>query len=339
MTDTLSLSRILSGHTITLLHGDRVLVTGGRAQPPEGALGVAINMCEMYDPGTGLWKEAAFMNKSRTSHTATALEDGRVLVTGGYIQEEQNWTASVEVYDPSDDTWTEIPSMNESRWGHAALLLNNGDVLICGPYTCEVYDVENNQWHEAGEMSETRYYHTMYYLDAINKILIMGGDESWEIFDPHSMVSVHNETFPILQQLSKNHVKLQDGRVLVAGGEFHGFVGGMPVIGLTDRSWVYDITTNVQYEREIVDTFSLFQNYPNPFNPSTVIRFSVPAECYVSLKVYDILGREIKTLINGDIPAGTYHIQFNAGSLSSGVYFYTLRAADYIEMKRMVLTR
>ena len=86
-------------------------------------------------------------------------------------------------------------------------------------------------------------------------------------------------------------------------------------------------------------TFSLKQNYPNPFNPSTTIEYSVPANSLVSLKVYDIQGREIAALINKQQDAGSYITTWNASNVSSGVYFYKLTAGSYTQTKKMLLSK
>jgi hypothetical protein len=85
--------------------------------------------------------------------------------------------------------------------------------------------------------------------------------------------------------------------------------------------------------------FNLEQNYPNPFNPKTVIGYRLPVTGNVTLKVYDVLGSEVATLVNEYKPAGRYEVNFNAESLSSGIYFYKLRAGSYNETKKMVLIR
>ena len=85
--------------------------------------------------------------------------------------------------------------------------------------------------------------------------------------------------------------------------------------------------------------FLLSQNYPNPFNPSTAIQYSIPQQSFVTLKVYDLLGREVATLVNEVEPTGYYEKEFNASSLPSGVYFYRLQAAGYVETKKMILMR
>jgi ligand-binding sensor domain-containing protein len=86
-------------------------------------------------------------------------------------------------------------------------------------------------------------------------------------------------------------------------------------------------------------SFSLSQNYPNPFNPSTSIQYQIPTASFVSLRVFDLLGREITTLVNEWIPSGTYTINFDGSSLSSGVYFYSIGANNFRQTKKLVLLR
>jgi hypothetical protein len=93
---------------------------------------------------------------------------------------------------------------------------------------------------------------------------------------------------------------------------------------------------------QIPEKFSLGQNYPNPFNPGTVINYQLPAigtRFIVSLKVFDLLGREVATLENEQKAAGNYSVPFDASKLASGVYFYQLKAGSYIQTKKMLLLR
>ena len=85
--------------------------------------------------------------------------------------------------------------------------------------------------------------------------------------------------------------------------------------------------------------FSLDQNYPNPFNPATSISFSLPSKSFVSLKVFDALGREVSILLADELPAGTYERQWNAAALPSGVYFYRLQAGSFTETKKLLFLR
>ncbi|MDP2303669.1 MAG: T9SS type A sorting domain-containing protein [Ignavibacteria bacterium] len=85
--------------------------------------------------------------------------------------------------------------------------------------------------------------------------------------------------------------------------------------------------------------YALFQNYPNPFNPMTTITYQIPKEGLVTLKIYDILGKEVATLINEEKQAGKYSIDFNASKLSSGVYLYELRSNEYKSTKKLLLMK
>lgn len=89
----------------------------------------------------------------------------------------------------------------------------------------------------------------------------------------------------------------------------------------------------------LADVFSLSQNYPNPFNPTTKINFSIAKAGFVSLKVYDILGNEVSSIVNEQLSQGAYSVDFNGSALSSGVYFYRIRTSDFSEVKRMYLVK
>jgi hypothetical protein len=99
------------------------------------------------------------------------------------------------------------------------------------------------------------------------------------------------------------------------------------------------ITSVEHYSSGIPKEFTLAQNYPNPFNPSTSISFSLPTKSFVSLKVFDLIGREVATLVSEEMSAGNYTRQWNAVNMSSGIYFYRLHAGAYRETKKLVLLK
>lgn len=100
------------------------------------------------------------------------------------------------------------------------------------------------------------------------------------------------------------------------------------------------VITNLNPNNEIIpDKFELSQNYPNPFNPSTVIKFALPTGSKVSLKVYNVLGEEIASLVNSNLSAGTYNYEFDASNLSAGIYFYRLTTDNFSETKKMMLVK
>jgi hypothetical protein len=100
------------------------------------------------------------------------------------------------------------------------------------------------------------------------------------------------------------------------------------------------LITNIVADATVtVDDFELSQNYPNPFNPVTTIRYKIPDQSFATLKVFDLLGREISTLVNEEKSAGNYEVKFNASSLPSGIYFYRLQSANFDKIKKMILMK
>ena len=112
--------------------------------------------------------------------------------------------------------------------------------------------------------------------------------------------------------------------------------------GIAIHSYKYyksQILTDVTDEPELKTGFQLKQNYPNPFNPSTIIKFTIPSQETAHLAVYDTMGREVATLVNGYKAAGEYEVEFDASGLSSGVYFYRLTAGSYKQVRKMLLLK
>ncbi|MEJ2196738.1 MAG: T9SS type A sorting domain-containing protein [Ignavibacteriaceae bacterium] len=114
-------------------------------------------------------------------------------------------------------------------------------------------------------------------------------------------------------------------------------VGGIAFIDDLELSVISDIESSTA--DEIPDNFELSQNYPNPFNPSTTLKYSVPKFSNVVIKVFDILGNEIQTLVNKEKATGTYELTWYAEGFPSGVYFYRLQAGDFVETKKMILMK
>jgi len=118
--------------------------------------------------------------------------------------------------------------------------------------------------------------------------------------------------------------------------------------GFYDGQASYEQSLTIKYSQPVniisnsntlTYNFSLAQNYPNPFNPTTVIGFQLPADGFVNLKIYDINGREVSELVNAKLNAGEYKIDFNAGNLPSGVYYYKMTTESFSETKKMILVK
>jgi hypothetical protein len=125
----------------------------------------------------------------------------------------------------------------------------------------------------------------------------------------------------------------------------YGCIDGGPLGNNTDYSGIdalrveRDLTGIHNTGGEVPAEYSLSQNYPNPFNPVTNIAFSIPQSGFVTLKVFDVSGKESVVLVNQQMSAGSYRVDFDASSLSSGIYFYNLTSGNYSETKKMVLVK
>ena len=101
-----------------------------------------------------------------------------------------------------------------------------------------------------------------------------------------------------------------------------------------------DVITGINSKyHKTLSTYRLYQNYPNPFNPDTKIKYTIPHSNNVSLKVYDILGKEIMTLVDEYKISGNYEVILNASSLSSGIYFYKIITGNYIDTKKLMIIK
>jgi hypothetical protein len=144
-----------------------------------------------------------------------------------------------------------------------------------------------------------------------------------------------NET--VYWQNVKNGSIIQQGNFIYTGNLIT--IPEVRVYKDSSRLIVTNSPVSVDEQNALPTEFSLLQNFPNPFNPSTTIKYSVPQQSQVKIKVFDVLGEEIETLVNEEKPAGTYELTWNATNLPSGVYFYRLQVGDFIQTKKMILIK
>jgi hypothetical protein len=110
---------------------------------------------------------------------------------------------------------------------------------------------------------------------------------------------------------------------------------------------ILDIIIGIENESQLPKSFALYQNYPNPFNPATTIKYDIPVNSHVSLKIYDILGNEVRSFINEEKTAGSYELNWNATEFASGVYIYRLQAINpesgsgqvFVDTKKLILMK
>lgn len=154
--------------------------------------------------------------------------------------------------------------------------------------------------------------------------------------DPTGTIKWRSHTFPTSREDYLVHALAlgQDGAIYLAGETMISDITTMPTI------WKYEqITVGVEENAQLPASYALSQNYPNPFNPSTTMRYELPVRSDVLLKVYNVLGQEVATLVNEAQEPGFKNVQWNASSVASGMYFYRLEAGDFVETRKLVLLK
>jgi len=253
-----------------------------------------------------------------------------------------NSYGEVFAYNISTDTWTTKTSNTASgTWDMSSILYQN-EVYIIGWSDSAFYKYtpSSDQW--------TRLANSPYLVGACafgvinNLIYCVGGNAGGATTANYKSIIVYDIT---TNSWDIDTQELSSKRHWMATAEYE---GGLYVVGGIDSlANAVDIveeivpqgTAGVNTEAEIPGDYYLKQNYPNPFNPSTKISYSIPEISFVTLKVYDILGNEIATLVSGEKPAGNYEVEFKAENNTSGIYFYSLTSGAFTETKKMILLR
>ena len=152
--------------------------------------------------------------------------------------------------------------------------------------------------------------------------------EGIKIMHSHNAIGMGIFTFRFMQGIGLDSIFVSDGCTCMSG-----FSGNHSL-----RSQI--ISGVVNYKMRILsENYQLMQNYPNPFNPSTIISFSLVARSFVSLKVFDLLGRDVANIVSEEMQPGNYSRQWNASDLPSGIYFYRLQAGSFAETKKLILLK
>jgi len=221
-------------HSATLLPNGKVLLAGGAGGSDNSSI---LDTAELYDPATGTWSATGRLRGARYAHTATPLQNGKVLVAGGSNDGDLASTLdTAELYDPATGMWSITGDLNESRVLHTATLLPSGKVLVAGGYnwpptslnSAELYDPAAGTWSNTGNLIAARDSHTATLLPN-GKVLVAGGDDWNRGFPPTSLNSAELYDPPTgawsntarlnTSRYSHTATLLQNGKVLVAGGD------------------------------------------------------------------------------------------------------------------------
>jgi N-acetylneuraminic acid mutarotase len=303
-----------------------------------------------YDPQTDTWDTNKNLMPTARSGLSASVVNGKIYVIGGYRYSPYLPLNNVEEYDPQTDTWdTKAPMLTARGWFNTCVV--DGKIYAFGGHdsvlNVEVYDPVTDSWTPKANMPDTL---TIYSASSVNgKIYIFGGvkiftlngpapvSNVWE-YDPIS--GTYSPMSPMPTARAAAHASEVNGKIYVIGGSItnHHLQPGNKVEEYTPPGGIGSVEDPFSGDNNPTQ-FMLHQNYPNPFNPNTTIEFSIPKTEFVTLKIYNMLGKEVSTLVSEKLNTGSYTYSWDASSLASGVYMYRIEAGEFQQVKKMILLK
>jgi len=243
--------------------------------------------------------EREYLEINGVSRSLQTLEDGGIVISGNNI-----------LSDTSNAVILKLNQDGDIIWQKTYTLLGNQTISCIRKLTDEGFIL-------AGDTE----------IDGNQDALLLRTDQEGNLLWTKTLGGNYDDFAYAVEQTS-------DGGYIVTGGT-------CPDSNQVPDLWLIRLGTDPLsvYNEKNITTYYIHQNFPNPFNPTTTIKYQIPEISFVTLKVYDVLGNEITTLVSDEKSAGYYEVEFNASSLSSGIYFYRLQAGNYAETKKMILIK
>ncbi len=295
---------------------------------------------QMYDPITNEWSRVADLDSARVGHTTNGIA-GKIYAIGG--DRQPPIVRSVEEYDSNSNNWIVRDQTPDTMILHTASVFENKIYVFSGSTTSLL----------AGLTPTSAVYSfapppaAPILIEPLNNAIL--SSETAQFIWNQSYAEVTKYWFEIdkTDQFTTSFIdsSITDTTYIYSdlqnGQHYWWRVKALNSLGWGDFSEVrtFDIVTSVEEDNQLPVEFSLEQNYPNPFNPSTKIKYSVPQSSKVVIKVFDVLGSEVATLVNEEKAVGSYEVEFIANNVTSGIYFYKLQAGSFVETKKMIILK
>ncbi len=325
--------------------------------------GVSANRVARFNTNTNTWSALGSGSSNGVNSNgvyAFAVIGSEVFVGGDFTQAGGVSANYVARFNTNTNTWSALGSGSSngvSGFSNSrvyALAVMGSELYVGGGFTfaggmsanyVARFNTSTNTWSSLGSGSNNGMNNEVYALAVMGSEVFVGGyfgraggvsANGMARFNPNT------NTWSALEGSANgvndrvNALAVIGSGVLYVGGRFTQ-AGGLSSTYIA--RWSSGTTSVEHIGDDVPTTYLLSQNYPNPFNPSTTISFSIPTSEFVTLKVYDVLGREVATLVNEHVRAGSYSYNFDARNLTSGVYLYKLQAGKYSETKKMVLAK
>lgn len=339
------------GKGIDVDNNGNVYITGNAYISPY----VAITTVKYSSSGVLLWSEDYHTSNPSGYDDASDIAvdgSGNVYVCGSTGSPVLGSTFITLMYSP-DSILIWADKYTEGQGKANRIFEKNGNVYVTG-YSMVAFnfDYTTIKYNSTGRVWASKYNgfggadiaYNLFVDDAEN-VFITGGSPGQT--SPHEdLVTVKYDSSGVQQGIARyngpgNNIDLANDIELDKQGNIYVAGRSWDINNSDDYITIkYSGTTGVeQNEISVPDNFVIYQNYPNPFNPTTLIRFQLPVSGNVTLKVYDVLGNQVATLVNEDKSVGTHEVEFDGSNLSSGIYFYQLQAGSFIETKKMILIK
>lgn len=294
-----------------------------------------------YQPDSNVWRQKSSMPTARGAHMAVAL-NGKIYAIGG-IEAGSGVSSRNDEYDPIADTWRTLASMPTAREHLAGAVIDSliyvvgGRVGSSNRNTLEAYSPASTMWYQRASMPTAR---GGLAAAVLNGRLYVFGGEIPGVYPQNEEYNPATNTWRTMAPMpTPRHgigaATVGDSIFIIGGASVQGF-------GVTDVNEAFTLAsiTNVDnQQRHTPSNFMLHQNYPNPFNPATCISFEIARSALVSLKVYNVLGHEIATLLNEIKHPGIHNVTWDAKNLPGGVYVYRFVTNDNSDTKKMLLMK
>jgi len=290
---------------------------------------------EVYNIATQKWSSGAPLPAGCSWASAVTL-NGKIYVLGGV---GYGYLNTMQVFDPATQSWSMGPSFVGGRYLCAATTYNGKIYLIGGDSWETGSDIVYNDIQVYDPITNAWVFKTPMPTPATDLSAVTFGTKIY-VFGDNGLARAYDVNADSWKDMTSNQDSSGAFSVCAYNNIIYRFGGGGwgPTKNIV-QSLDLTATPLKRTEDKVPSRFTLFQNYPNPFNPSTRISYELPVAADVSLIVYDVLGREVKTLVDEHESPGKYSIIFDGGKLASGIYFYRLQAGTYHDIQKMILLK
>ena len=322
---------------ITLQNDGKIIVTGNTSWFGIAGVFLRYNSNGTMDSTFGTNGIVTIPEENYSLGQVRLQNDGKILLSGAYNFTVSRYYGGEKVISNYYLSWLDVRS-NQSIY---AQKLNNNGIP---------------QWTQNGNLVSDK---PNFFTTNLNTHqLLFNGKDFFSVFEGNDgiyaqsiskdgLLNWGNDAVYVSQQLAPIQVVgsgnsgLESGAILTfsSSGNPAGTGSNVYAKRINTDGTLGGIISSISGDNLAPTDFVLYQNYPNPFNPSTKISWQSPVSSHQTIKIYDVLGKEIATLVDEYKPAGSYEIDFNASGLSSGIYFYRIQAGNFIETKKMILLR